>query len=110
MLFEVPAVRQKKLSSLNRLITDGDGRLADLAREAARRSAQTRGLVQVLPTGLREHVRHLSVAADGTAVVTVDSAAWASRLRYDPGAVLDALAAAGISAQALQVKVRPQHS
>ena len=101
-------MRQKKLSSLNRLITDGEGRLADLAREAARRSAQTHGLVPVLPAGLREHVQHLSVSTDGTAVLTVDSAAWSSRLRYDPGTVLDALAAAGVSAHTLQVKVRPR--
>lgn len=107
MVCEIPGMRRKQLSSLNRLIRDGESRLADLAREAARRSAQTHGLVPVLPAELREHVRHLHVSAEGTATVTLDSPAWASRLRYDPERVLDALAEAGVAAHTLRVKVRP---
>lgn len=108
MVFEIPDMRRKQLSSLNRLIRDSEGHLADLAREAARRSAQTHGLLPVLPAELREHVQHLHVSVEGTATVTLDSPAWASRLRYEPELVLAALAEASVAANTLRVKVRPR--
>ena len=101
-------LRQRRLSSLKTLVAGGDGRLADLAREAARRAGLTRRLCERLPLDLRTHVLHASVAADGTATVTVDSAAWANRLHYEQRELLAALSSEGLPAHRVVIRVLPQ--
>lgn len=101
-------MRQRRLSSLKSLVAGGDGRLADLAREAARRASLTRRLAERLPVDLRAHLLHASVSAEGTATVTVDSAAWASRLHYEQRELLAALSAEGLAAHRVVIRVLPR--
>ena len=101
-------MRHRQLSSLKTLLAGGEGRLADIAREAARRTGLTRRITPHLPADLQPHVQHISVSAAGQATVTVDNAAWATRLRYEQQQLLDALAAEGLRATRIAIKVLPQ--
>jgi hypothetical protein len=103
-----PCVREKHLSSLKTLIGGNDGRLASLAREAERRAGLTRSVTASLPADLQPHVLHVSVSRDGQATVTVDSAAWATRLRYEQQCLVTALSAEGLETTRVIVKVLPR--
>jgi hypothetical protein len=81
--------------------------LARLARDAAGVDQATQDIRALLPAELRPHlltaVRHAS-----DLVLTADSAAWATRLRYAAPQLREALATADAAAapQRVRIKVR----
>ena len=81
-------------------------RLVERAREAGELDARVRTL---LPDGLGAHVTGAAFhAADGEVVVLVDSAAWASRIRFHAPELVAQLAPRFDGAvRRVRVKVRP---
>jgi hypothetical protein len=75
--------------------------LEQRARQVQDLSARVR---QVLPSPEKEHLMSASYRGD-TLVISMDSAAWCSRLRYDEKALLTALHKAG-ETKATRIKVR----
>ena len=84
---------------------DGLGPLiADLERRAKATQDLTARVRAALPEPERQHFLSASYSED-TLVVSMDSAAWCSRLRYDHQLLIDALHAQG-ETRVTKVKVR----
>jgi hypothetical protein len=86
--------------------------LPDLARLKAAASEAERtfsAVQQALPDLLRPHVWGASVKDDGTLTVVVDSAGWATRIRYDaPELASDVARALARPISRLNLRVRPR--
>jgi hypothetical protein len=98
-------IRHKEPQSLKDLLAGNDlARLVQRAHEASELDAQVRAL---LPEDLAAHVTG-AVLHDETVVILVDSAAWASRLRFHVTELVQSLAPRYDGAVArIRVKVRP---
>ncbi len=99
--------RRQHPASLADLIGSGGGALGRLAREARQRTELTQNVRRRLPDALAAEVRHVSAGDGGEAVITVRSAAVASRLHFEQARLLEALAAEGVAAERVRVKVAP---
>jgi hypothetical protein len=100
-----PRIRHKEPQSLKDLLAGNDlSRLVLRAREAGELDAQVRAL---LPESLAAHVTG-AVLREETVVILVDSAAWASRLRFHATELVQSLGPRYDGAvTAVRVKVRP---
>ncbi len=96
-----------KPQSLKSLLKNSGSALARVAVDAAaheRLSRQVRGL---LPAELGNHVLSVNMR-DKTLVIITDSAAWATRIRYMQGDIMQALSTQhDVIASKLVTKVRP---
>jgi hypothetical protein len=92
-----------KLKNLLNPCNDGD--LANLVSRAKRMGELTEILARALPEADRSAIVAANVREDGELVVLCASSAWASRLRYETGVLLDAAREAGIPAQTCRVRV-----
>jgi hypothetical protein len=96
-----------KPQSIKSLLKNPGSALARVADDAAaheRLSRQVRGL---LPPDLATHVLSVNLR-DETLVIITDSAAWATRIRYQQGDIMQNLATQhGVIANKLVTKVRP---
>ncbi len=82
--------------------------LARLIERAASMADLTQAVISALPDPLGTHVVAVNHRAD-TLVVLVDSAAWATRLRYLEGEIRSRLARdQGIGIEKLVVRVAPR--
>lgn len=70
----------KALRSLSELLRSGD--ISELQREARRRRALADEIRSALTPDEAAHVVGAHVDPEGVLVVSVDSAAWAARLRF----------------------------
>jgi hypothetical protein len=83
----------------------GDGELADIVRRARDLGSLARSLGEALPDEYAGAIVAANVRDDGELVVIASSSAWASRLRYETDALLDAARNAGVRASACRVRV-----
>jgi len=80
------------------------GPIAEHIDRQARQDGVLGEVRALLPAGERPHCLRAS-SQDGVLVLTVDSAAWATRLRYRIPALLDALEPTGITA--IKARIQP---
>lgn len=92
-----------KLKNLLNPCNDGD--LAELVSRAQRMGELTEILSKALGEADRGAIVAANVRQDGELVVICASSAWASRLRYETGVLLQAARDAGISAQTCRIRV-----
>jgi hypothetical protein len=92
-----------KLKNLLNPCNDGD--LASLVSRAQRMGELTEILSRALPEGDRSAIVAANLREDGELIVLCASSAWASRLRYETGVLLDAARDAGIPAQTCRIRV-----
>jgi hypothetical protein len=78
--------------------------LAGLEQRAREMQDLTARVRAIMPSPEKEHLMSASYRGD-TLVISMDSAAWCSRLRYDEKALLAALHKAG-ETKAAKIKVR----
>lgn len=97
--------KSPKAPQLKDLLAAGAGGLAPVLARAARLEALTARVVAALPPDVAGHIIAVSAGQKGL-VVTVDSAAWAARLRFMENEVREA-AGPDISAEKFVVRVRP---
>lgn len=93
-----------KLKNLLNPCNDGD--LANLINRAQRMGELTDILSAALPEAERGAIVAANIREDGELVVICASSAWASRLRYETGKLVQAAKDAGISAHTCRVRVR----
>jgi hypothetical protein len=74
--------------SLAELLSSGPAALQDLAHRAAEHAGLTEALRRGLPPVAGERITMATLESDGTLVVSVDSSAWANRLRYEEATIL----------------------
>lgn len=101
-------ISQREPRQLKDLLAGSDlSRLVERAREAGELDARVRAL---LPEGLGAHVTGAAFhEPEGEVVVLVDSAAWASRIRFHAPALVAQLAPRYDGAVTrVRVKVRPR--
>jgi hypothetical protein len=82
-----------------------DGDLGELISRAKRMGELTHVLSEALPEADRGAIVAANVREDGELVVICASSAWASRLRYETGTLLEAAKDAGISAHTCRIRV-----
>ena len=92
-----------KLKNLLNPCNDGD--LANLINRAQRMGELTDILCAALPEADRNAIVAANIREDGELVVICASSAWASRLRYETGTLLQAAKDAGVSAHTCRVRV-----
>lgn len=96
-----------KPQSIKSLLNQSGSALARVAHEAAEHERLSRLVRSVLPPDLSTHILSVNLRED-TLVIITDSAAWATRIRYLQGDIMQNLAAEhGVSASKLVTKVRP---
>ncbi len=93
----------KKLENLLNPLENGG--LADLVRRARDMGALTEALAKALPPGEAENLVAANIRDGGELVVICSSPAWASRLRFEEQALLDAARRHGVDAESLTVRV-----
>ena len=93
----------KKLKNLLNPSIDGD--LGELISRARQMGELTEILASALPESDRIAIVAANVREDGELVVICASSAWASRLRYETEALLEAATRAGISANTCRIRV-----
>lgn len=79
--------------------------LGDILRRAREMGELTDVLVRALPDRHSAGIVAANLREDETLVVIVASSAWASRLRYETGALLEAARTAGIEAESCRIRV-----
>lgn len=89
----------------NLLSSCSNGDLGNIVRRARELGELTTLLSRGLPEEFAGAIVAANVRADGELVVIAASSAWASRLRYEADALLEAARAAGVSATACRVRV-----
>ena len=75
------------------------GRLARLGAEARRRRDLTEQIRALLPAEAAPHLVTASTLSTGELVLTMDTSAWAARVRYLAGE---------LGAERIKIKVRPR--
>ena len=96
---------QKLENLLNRNEIGELGEIVGRARDYAELTAV---LALALPEDVRDGLVAASVAADGQLVVFGRSPAWAARLRYESGTLLEAARRHGQTADSVRVRVSHQ--
>jgi len=89
----------------NLLNPSADGDLGELISRAQRMGELTDILASALPESDRISIVAANVREDGELVVICASSAWASRLRYETEALLEAATRAGITAHTCRIRV-----
>jgi len=82
-----------------------DGDLASVVRRARELGELTTRLSRALPDDFAGAIVAANVRDGGELVVIAASSAWASRLRYETGPLLEAARDAGIAATTCRVRV-----
>jgi len=89
----------------NLLNPSNNGDLGDLVRRAREMGELTDALARALP---EEHARGIvaaNVREGGELVVIAATSAWASRLRYETDALLEAARSTGVEAHSCRIRV-----
>ena len=89
----------------NLLNPSNDGDLGDLVRRAREMGELTDALARALPEDLARGIVAANVREGGELVVVAATSAWASRLRYEADALLEAARSTGIEVHACRVRV-----
>ncbi|MDH3441544.1 MAG: DUF721 domain-containing protein [Gammaproteobacteria bacterium] len=93
----------KKLENL--LHSGASGSLEKLIRTAQDMDSLTSALRAALTSEIAENLLAANVREDGALVVICSSSAWASRIRFESDALLEASRASGFAADSLRVMV-----
>ena len=93
----------KKLENL--LKSGTSGKLEEIIRTASRMDSLTSALRTALDPDLADNLLAASIRDNGELVLICQSSAWASRLRFEADALLEAAAGAGFDARAVRVAV-----
>ena len=93
----------KQLGNLLKPCSDGD--LGDIVRRAREMGELTEVLARALPPGDAQGIVAANMRESGELVVIAATPAWASRLRYETEALLQAARESGIDAQVCRVRV-----
>lgn len=93
----------KRLENL--LNPNADGGLGGIVRRARAMEALASALVDTLPDELAPGILAANVRDDGELVVICPSSAWASRLRFESDALMDAARETGADVKTCTVKV-----
>lgn len=92
----------------NLLKPGSDSNLAEIIQNAKKLEGLTVTLRGQLETEAASHLLAANVRDDGELVLICSSSAWASRLRFDSQALLEAANAAGVPATSCRVTVARQ--
>ena len=93
----------KQLGNLLNPCNDGD--LGDIVRRAREMGELTDVLARALPAEQRHGIVAANLRESGELVVIAATPAWASRLRYEADALLDAARESGVKAHTCRVRV-----
>ena len=93
----------KQLGNLLNPCNDGD--LGDIVRRAREMGELTDVLARALPPEQRDGIVAANLRESGELVVIAATPAWASRLRYEADALLDAARESGVKAHTCRVRV-----
>ena len=93
----------KQLGNLLNPCNDGD--LGDIVRRAREMGELTEVLARALPPDQAQGIVAANVRESGELVVIAATPAWASRLRYETEALLEAARASGVEAHVCRVRV-----
>ena len=93
----------KRLENL--LKPSDDGGLGDVIRRAREMGELAGALASRLPAELADGIVAANIRDGGELVVICRSSAWASRLRFETGSILDAARQAGAEVNSVSVKV-----
>ncbi len=99
-----PPEKTGALRGLGELLAT-DSTLKQLARTASRQIEVAECVRQQLPADLAGAIAACNLRADGTLVITATSPAWASRLRFEAGAILAGCRPSWPAAARVQVRV-----
>ena len=95
-----------KAKKLENLLNSGpSGGLQALIRTARDMGDLTVAIRAALPAELADHVVAANLRDDGQLVIICRSSAWASRIRFESEALLEAAIARGFDATSLRVSV-----
>ena len=89
----------------NLLNTNGNGDLAKLVRRARDMGELTATLTAALPVDLAGSLVAANIRGDCELVVICRSSAWASRLRFEEAALVEAARKHGVSVDKVSVRV-----
>lgn len=100
-------MKGKKPTSISDLLDKSTGLLEQLRRGSAKADRVLQAVREELPDGLGAHVWGAAVR-DGTLTVLVDSAAWATRIRYRAPELKESAARRlGTAIERVLVRARP---
>jgi hypothetical protein len=89
----------------NLLNPSNKGDLGEIVRRAREMGELTGALTRALPEESAQGIVAANLRDDGELVVIAATSAWASRLRYEADALLEAARSAGIKAHTCRVRV-----
>ena len=89
----------------NLLNPSNDGDLGNLVRRAREMGELTDALARALPEEHAQGIVAANVREGGELVVIAATSAWASRLRYESDALLEAARSTGVEAQSCRIRV-----
>jgi len=89
----------------NLLNPSNDGDLGDLVRRAREMGELTNVLARALPEEHAQGIVAANVREGGELVVIAATSAWASRLRYETDALLEAARSTGVEAHSCRIRV-----
>jgi len=89
----------------NLLNPSNDGDLGNLVRRAREMGELTDALARALPAEFGQAIVAANVREGGELVVIAATSAWASRLRYEADALLEAARSNGIEASSCRIRV-----
>ena len=89
----------------NLLNINDDGALGEVLKRARELGELTETLSKALPDDLADGLVAVNIRNDHELVALARSSAWASRLRFEQQALLDAAVAAGVNVDSVSVRV-----
>ena len=94
------------IKSLENLLKPNDnGGLGDIVRHARDMGELVNRLQKSLPDEIGPHILAANIRDNGELVVLTSSPAWAAKLRFEAGALLDAARATGAAVETCTVRV-----
>ncbi len=96
----------KRLKNL--LNPNDDGDLSDVIRHARNMGALQQVLQKALPEEYGASIAAANIRGDGQLVILANSSAWASRLRFETGALIAAARETGADVTSCTVRVTRQ--
>lgn len=95
------------MRKLYQLLSPAEGTLSRLLQRSSRLEKLQKRVESLLPAGAVEHCRVINLR-DNTLLLSVDSTAWATRLRYLQQAMIAELRDGGLpQLQGIQIRVAP---
>lgn len=93
---------------IDKLLKDAASPLGELVRAAADSGSVTRLVIDNLPPDFEAHIVQAGRRDELTLSITVDSAAWGARIRYQAPELLESLRHKGVECDIIAVRIQPR--